>query len=348
MLRIWTPLVVVSVSICLAQPKAVYFKRAAEPKEGAFSFLLPSDWRLAGGILRVNPMTSGGALNATGAKLEMTASSPDGRIQLHWLPETMYIDSRRMPAAGLFPPGSNYNGALVWPVLDAFGYLDQGVFRRQHSQASGLQVKGRYPLPKVAESYKQLLRLSGVPIDMQYSAGLLVVNYREGSGMWEEALYTAVQDFGPAGAGLWSNKDTFTVRAPAGELEKTGPIVATILNSIELNPRWVEGEIRGQMQRNEIAIRTQQDIARLDREIVEHRRRTNAEINNQMYHTLMGTEEYVNPITRKVETGSNAWNHRWVNERGEAVYSNDPNYDPKQSGLEGFQRSPVRKRFPDR
>lgn len=348
MMKIWTPLLLASVSIAAAETATVHFKRVAEPREGAFTLLLPSDWRLSGGILRVNPMTSGGALNATAAKLEMTAASPDGRVTVRWLPEMMYVDGRRMPAAGLFPQGSNYNGALVWPLLDAFSYLDQGVFRRQHTRASAVTVKGRYPLPKVAESYRQLLRASGVPIDMQYSAGLLVLSYREGAGAWEEALYTAVQDFGPAGVGLWCNKDTLTVRAPAGELEKTGPVVATILNSIELNPRWVEGEIRGQIQRNEIALRNQQDIARLDREIVEHRRRTNAEINNQMYHTLMGTEEYVNPLTKKVEVGSNSWSHRWVNERGEAIYTDDPNYDPRQHGLDGFHRSPARKRFPDR
>ena len=52
------------------------------------------------------------------------------------------------------------------------------------------------------------------------------------------------------------------------------------------NPRWVAGELQGQLRRNEIAIRTQHDIARLYREIVEHRRRTNALIDDaqRWYH----------------------------------------------------------------
>ncbi len=127
-----------------------------------------------------------------------------------------------------------------------------------------------------------------------------------------------------------------------------GRLVSVMLNSVKLNPRWVEGEIMGQIQRSEIALRTQREIQRLDAEIVEHRRRTNAEINNQMYHNLMRTEEYVNPLTKEVETGSNEWNHRWVNERGEAIYTDDGNFDPKRLGLEGYVRSPVRKRFPER
>ena len=146
----------------------------------------------------------------------------------------------------------------------------------------------------------------------------------------------------------WEVPDTFSVRAPAGQLEKTGPVVSIILQSVRINPKWVQGEIRGQIQRNEIAIRSQQDIERLDREITEHRRRTNSEIQNQTFHNLMGTDEYVNPLTKKVETGSNAWNYRWVNENGEAIYTDDPNFDPVRAGLQGYAKSPVRKRFPDK
>jgi hypothetical protein len=334
------------VSACWAQSGAVHFKRAAEPKESAFTLLVPAAWQVRGGIVRVNPLTAGGPLNSIAAKLDLALSSPDGRVTLHWYPETVYVDTRRMPAAAAFPAGSNYNGALVLPLTNAFGYIEQA-FRHVHPRATGLTVKGRYPLPKAAQSYAAIVRMAGALIQFRFDVGLMLVEYREGGTTWEEALYTAVQDYGPAGAGLWNNKDTFSIRAPAGELEKTGRILATIVNSVQLNPRWVEGEIRGQIARNEIAIRTQQEIARLDREIVEHRRRTNSEINNQMFHNLMGTEEYVNPISKKVEVGSNAWNYRWVNERGEAIYSDSPNYDPRRDGLTGFERSPVRKRFPE-
>jgi hypothetical protein len=333
---------------CSAQPApTIHFKRIAEPNEGAFTLLAPAGWRTHGGIVRVNPSAAGGTLNAVAAKLDFTLSSPDGRISVHWYPENTFIDPRRMPAAGMFPPGSNYNGAMVLALQDAFGYLEQG-FRHLHPRAAAYNVKGKYPLPAAVKSYSAVAQMMRIPIQFRYDAGLMVVTYQEDGANWEEALYTAVQDFGDAGAGLWNNKDTLGVRAPAGRLESTGRIVSIILNSIQLNPQWVHGEVMGQVRRNEISIRSQADIARLDREIADHRRRTNAEINNQMYHNLMGSEEYVNPLTKKIETGSNAWNHRWVNERGEAIYSDDPNYDPARSGLDGYQRSPVRKRFPER
>ena len=335
-------------TVTLAQAEVIHFRKVAEPNEGAFTVLIPSGWKISGGIVRVNPMTAGGPLNSIAAKLDVSISSPDGRTVLHWFPEMNYFDMRGNPAQAMFRPGSNYNGAVVWPKSNAATYLQQAVFPRSHPRAASVKVKGTYPLPKVAASYQQVVQRMRIPIQFQFDAALMVVDYQESGVAWQEALYTAVQDWGAAGAGLWSNKDTFSVRTSDGTLEKLGRVITVIVQSVELNPKWVEGEIRGQIKRNEIAIRTQEEIQRLDREIVEHRRRTNSEINNQMYHNLMGTDEYVNPHTKRVEIGSNAWNYRWVNERGEAVYSDDGNMDPERLGLRGFVKSPVRKRFPDK
>lgn len=330
---------------CGDPARTLHLKQAAEPNENAFTFLLPAGWRISGGIVRVNPLASDGALNAIGAKLDLTLASPDGKVALRWYPEMNYMDPRGIgPAAPMFPVGSMYNGARVYPVPNAFAFLDQGILRLQHPRASGMAVRQRIPLPGVGQSYQQVVRAGGAPFEFRYDVGLLIVSYVEGGTKWDELLYTAIQDF--AQTGIWSNKDTFSARAPSGELENVAGLIGVILNSVQLNPRWVEGEIRGQMQRSEIAIRTQQEISRLDREIVEHRRRTNAEINNQAFHNLMRTEEYVNPHTKKVEIGSNEYSYRWVNERGEAIYTDDPNYDPARQGLTGYSKSPVRKRFP--
>lgn len=330
-----------------AHPDTVRFQRQAEPREGAFSLLVPAGWKISGGISRVNPLAANGPLNSVAAKLDMAIEDPTGAIRLRWLPDMNYMDMRRSPAGGMFPTGSNYNGATVMPLLDAASFLSYAA-RREMPRASAWNVTGSYPLPKAADSYRQLVSMSGVPFQFGFDVLLLTATWQEGGRSWEGAFYTAVQDYGQMGAGLWCNKDTFYVRAPAGELQSYGAVVAIILQSVELNSRWLAGEIQGQITRSEIALRTQQELARLDREILEHRRRTNAEINNQAFHNLMRTEEYVNPITRKTEIGSNEWNHRWVNERGEAIYTDDPNYDPVRHGLTGYQRSPVRKRFPDR
>lgn len=341
-------LTVLLLSAALAHAESIRFRRVPEPRESAFTILIPDGWKLSGGIVRVNPLTAGGPLNSIAAKLDLTIASADGRTVLRWYPETNWVDVRGQPAAMAFRPGSNYNGAIVLPKFNATGYLQQVVFPRGHAQARNVRVKATYPLPKIAASYRQIVQMMGLPPIFQFDAALIVVEYQEAGVAAEEALYTAIQDWGSAGAGLWTNKDTFSVRTSAGGLDKVSRFLSIILNSTRINPQWVQGEIRGQLRRNEIALRTQQEIQRLENEIVEHRRRTNAEINNQMYHNLMRTEEYVNPLTRQIEVGSNEWNHRWVNSKGEAIYSDDTNFDPERLGLTGFVKSPVRRRFPDR
>jgi hypothetical protein len=74
-----------------------------------------------------------------------------------------------------------------------------------------------------------------------------------------------------------------------------------------------------------------------------------AEIANDGYLNLTGQEEYVNPYTGEVELGSNEWDHRWQNDSGDVIYTDDPNYDPNRDPslhVQGYRTSKVRPRFP--
>ena len=153
----------------------------------------------------------------------------------------------------------------------------------------------------------------------------------------------------PTRAGMWGNKETFFLRTPAGEYARWVPIFDVVQRSVRVNPQWVMGEVQGQIQRGEIARRTQAEVQKLDHEIVEHRQKTNAEISNDMYLNLTDQEEYVNPFNNEVETGSNQWQHRWQNENGDIIYTDDESYDPNTDidlNISGFKKTPIRPRFP--
>ena len=128
--------------VCTASAEMVRFQRLSEPKEGAFTVLVPSDWRASGGITRVNPMAANGTLNAIAARIDFTLTSPDCRVVLHWYPETNYFDMRGNPAQSMFPPGSNYNGAPVAPKMNAITYLEQMVLRRIAARSHGNDGEG--------------------------------------------------------------------------------------------------------------------------------------------------------------------------------------------------------------
>jgi len=337
---------VVAVS-CNAQ---VYFRRVAEPREKAFTILVPAGWRTEGGIVRVNPMAANGPANAIAAKVDFAVKrDAAGSVMLRALPEMMYADLRRTPVGGtgMFPVGSQYNGMTVYPVTDAATFLAQVAFKYAHPRATAARVADRRRNSRLAQAYAQRLRASGVPFQFRYDAAVITVNYQEGGAAYTEKLFTVIEDMGQAGGGIWSNKDTVLVRAPAGEFEKWAPILSIVQSSVQMNPQWVAGEIRGQMQRNKIALDVQRDIQRIDREIVAHRQRTDAEINNDMFLTLTGQEEYINPHTNQVEMGSNQWKNRWVTPSGDVVYSDDSSYDPNHDpnlNRTDFKRTPVRPR----
>ena len=68
-----------------------------------------------------------------------------------------------------------------------------------------------------------------------------------------------------------------------------------------------------------------------------------------MFLTLTDQEEYVNPFTNEVEVGSNQWQHRWINEGGDVIYTNDEYYDPRTDvnlNRTDYKKTPIRKRFP--
>ena len=46
------------------------FRRVAEPREHAFTILVPQGWLSEGGIVRVNPAGAGGTANAIAAKVD--------------------------------------------------------------------------------------------------------------------------------------------------------------------------------------------------------------------------------------------------------------------------------------
>lgn len=332
---------------CNAQ---VYFRRVAEPREKAFTILVPAGWQTQGGIVRVNPMAANGAGNAIAAKVDFAVKrDAAGSVMLRSLPEMMYADLRGTPVGrtGMFPPGSQYNGMTVLPVSDAATFLAQVAFKYAHPRATGARVVDHRQNHRLAQAYAQRLRASGVPFQFRYDAAVITVNYQEGGAAYTEKLFTVIEDMGQVGGGLWSNKDTVLVRTPAGEFDKWARILSIVQSSAQMNPQWVAGEIRGQMQRNKIALDVQRDIQRIDREIVAHRQRTTAEINNDMFLTLTSQEEYVNPHTRQVEVGSNQWKYRWVTSSGDVVYSDNSSYDPNHDpnlNRSGFARTPVRPR----
>jgi hypothetical protein len=335
----------------LSQQSADYylFKWVNEPNEKAFKILLPQKWITDGGIFRINPTAGGGAANALEAKVDFSMKSDaEGTAMMRWYPDMFYFDSRYSPAGqmGLFPSGSNYQGMTVIPLMPPDVFIQQIVLHYAHPGISNISVTERKNLPELANAVQNEDKLLA-GMGFKYQAALITVNYVEGGKVFEEKFVSVVMNLGQAGAGMWKNRYTFSVRAPRGKLKDYEPVFAAMGKSLTINRQWLAGEIKGQLERTGIYNKTMAEINRISEEINQHRQQNNAVIQHDMYLNITGQEDYINPFTNEIETGTNQWNHRWSGSNDFVIYTDDPNFDPNRvSELNHFefQRSPVKKR----
>lgn len=316
-----------------AVPTTVAFVKVAEPRENAFSILVPRGWLVEGGIFRVDPNRVGGTMNSIEAKCDISVKSDQaGTVMLRRFPKINYADGPMVPFT--HGPGANYNGAIVTRMPSVEGYL-LWLFQQARPGASGAKVVAKESLPQLANLVRRLsepVNRSLAQVGVQppaYHAGFIIVEYMENGRRFKELFYTLLVD-ARASMAVWCNDLTTSMRAPADQAEGWKPVLDIIANSVQLNPQWVAGELRGQGERAEISRKLVEDIARIDREIAAHRTRTQQRIQTDQYLTLTGQDDYRNPYTGKVERDTSEWKNRWVNSSGEYIYSNDTSYRPNE------------------
>lgn len=324
--------------------KLIFIKKQ-EPNEKAFNIHIPKGWLIEGGIQRYNPDVMGGAAQSIDAKLDFKVKKDNsGTVMIHWLPELMYFDMTGNMVAAMFPNGSNYNGMIVMPKMDAATFITRVVFPYVHPQATDVKIAESRKSTKMAVAIKNSDPV--LPFQSMYDASILTFEYIEKGEKYKEIMISAIQDFGQAGQGIWKNRSTIYARAPIAEFSKWETAFQMIGNSVTLNMQWIAGEIQGQIQRGQIVQQTQQEIQRIEREILDNQRKTNAEIQKGMYLTVTAQGEYYNPYTKETEIGSTDYKYRWVGENGTTIYTDNPNYNPKMDEefkVFDFKLTPVKK-----
>jgi hypothetical protein len=339
-----------------AEPAAVRFERKWEPKERAFSLLVPAGWVMEGGMFHVNPVEMNGPGNSIDAKCNLTVKKDAaGAVYFRWLPTWNYADMSRSPqmsaAAGMFPPGSKYGGMEVRPMPDCASFLQQ-LFKSLHPAATDVTVVQVKPIPELAEGFSRLfqpvddqLRPLGVA-PLRFDAGGLVVDYSEGQQRFREALVTCLMDFRSA-AMLWSNLYTLALRAPVGEAERWKPILEIIRQSTRFNPQWVAAASKAAGERGQIVQDTMKRLQTIDQEIFANRSKTNAAIQQENYLLLTSQEEYVNPFTQEIERDTSDYKYRWTTEQGDMIYTDRQDFNPnaqQEINQQAWKLTPARPR----
>ena len=327
----------------------ISFTRVSEPREGAFTILVPRGWQVVGGIYRVNAATAGGPLNAMEAKCDLLFKSDTrGTVAFRILPDIIY--GHAGIGGGFWAPGSNCQGAVVRQFENAPTHVTS-VFSMLHGGTLSPNVLKLVRLPGEIRSMErglaytnQLFAQIGLShMTFQCDAAGGVFEYTENGVRFREIILAGVVDM--RAALTWKNTRTLAFRAPAAEFDKWRPVMDIMRFSIQFNPKWVLGEMEGQRERADIVMRVQDEIRRIDREIVQNTTINREEIMNDNYLVLTGQEEYVNPHTNEIETDTDAYRYRWTTSGGDVYYTNKEEENPNIfMQRTDYELTPIRKR----
>jgi hypothetical protein len=311
-------------------------QRTWEPNEKAFTFLVPKGWDFKGGIFNVNPLTQNGPGNSIAPKCDLAVKKDEqGTVMIRFAPAWNYADLTYSPTGfSLFRPGQYYQGMLVKVLPTPKQFLTE-MFQTTRPQATQVTVIAEDPMREMVEAIyrsnqqiNQQLQQMGLKPNL-YDGLAMLVEYTEGGQRFREVLRAVITD-ARTGAFMWTNEHTIQFRAPMNEFEAWKPALDVIHNSIELNPQWIAAVTRAMDQRAKMALETQRYINKVANEIVENRRRTHAEIRYENYLFISGQDEYVNPYTKKVELDTSAYRHRWMNNHGDILYTDENVYNPNE------------------
>lgn len=323
------------------------FERVSEPREKAFTILVPQGWQLEGGMVRPDFRRQWIGPQTIEVKVDLIVKRDDqASVMLRFCPEVKYCDPRCLITAqmGLTRVGDLYRDMPVYPVMSPIEYLREIVFPWAHPNARGVEVVEEKEMPELVERYLSYV-VSPLIQSVEHRGGGVTFDYVEGALRLREKAYTVIENLGAFFGGMWSNKTTMLHRAPADEFAQWEPVLQRIQDSVELNPAWIVEERISQemltlsfmdMQAME-RWRFQRllDIQRETQDTLQRMRESQMRGYARWRHRpglpFLGYEPFYNPFLGRVEYCPSYWRYRWVTPMGHEFYtdhaSDNPNVD---------------------
>jgi hypothetical protein len=305
----------------------------------AITFLLPEGWQAQGDVLWLPEWERL-------TYVRTTIFDPSTGVTIDWLPiqDFIWFD----PPAGFSAPiGGNYQGkGYVPPITDPGQFVADFWMPAMLPHLRSATLTRVNQVPAVAAEF---VRGFGGPADA--FAYVLRYQYDQGGTTWDEDVSFALLYSSANGITSWYVNFAYTVRAPAGQLDRNAGVISTVVASRNVTPQWeavyrlvqqlfIQG-IRQQMADTEAFGRTlaqyRAETAALQAQVTQERQASQDRIADLRGQALQGIETYVNPVSREMVQLPVGWSDYWVNPQGQYVAS-DPGFDPGTFGGGGWQR----------
>jgi hypothetical protein len=305
----------------------------------ALVFLLPDGWQAQGDVLWLpewERLTF----------LRTTISDPFSGVTIDWLPIQDFIWFE--PPAGLSAPiGGNYQGkAYVPPIADPAQFVADFWMPSMLPHLRNATLVSVNQVPAVAVEFAR--QFGGAAEAFAYT---LRYRYDQDGLTWDEDVSFALLYSSGNGITSWYVNFAYTVRAPAGELDRNAGVISTVVASRTVTPQWeaiyrlvqqlfIHG-IRQQMADTEAFGRTlaqyRAETAALQEQVTQERQASQDRIADLRGEVLQGIQTYVDPVNQQLVQLPDGWSQYWVNQQGQYA-ATDPGFDPSTFAGGGWQR----------
>jgi hypothetical protein len=310
----------------------------------AFQMLVPSDWKVEGGIEWRHDL-SNLALTA------MRISNPNGSEALEFFPIFPYIWSE-MGIMG-FPPGSNYLGNIVHPVISNPAVYIEQIVLAQFRPNVNPRIIDSVPFPGVAQVVAASIQEQGVRKTIK--AEKIRVEYKE-SGKWihEDFYCVLVYSQSPLvpGTTYWSANQLYSFKAEKGRLDEKASLLHTMISSVNINLKWFNKYVQvvqmwqqNQMQAildagaiSRYIARTNDAINDIIRGVYENQQATYNRVNANFSRYVRGVESYRNPFSNRMVTLPSGYRDAWISAQEEYILSNNAGFDPNVGSTQTWRR----------
>jgi len=338
----------VFLALVAAQPSSLRLRMlsVADPAMGneeAFRMLIPSDWRVEGGVVWHPEL-------ATLAYSAMRISSPSGPERLEVFPVLPFTWSERGYIG--FPQGSLYLGQIVQPPVDIPAFLQQAVLPQYRGDVSP-RITGGEDLPDVANAIGASIQEPGAT--KRVVARRTRIEYQEGGRSLEEDVYCVMvytQTYLTPGITMWGPERLFGFRAEKGKLDAQTPLLYAMGSSLWISPSWFNKylQLRDMWIQNQMAAirsagelsrylsRTSDEISAMRQEAWEQRQASQDRISQQFSEYIRGVETYHDPFQDRPVQLPSGYNDVWVSRNGEYILSTDVNFNPNVATQGTWQR----------
>ncbi len=309
--------------------------------EEAFSFLVPIDWKVWGGI---NWSIENPGMPAV---VKLKVSNPKVLQEFEIFPNQAFFWTNNQLVLATFPIGSKYYGAEVHPIMTASDAITKVVLPRFRNNATGLTLSKIEQVPELAKViYNAHANQPGVQYNID-TAKTHINNIAI-----EEELYAVVEAFtfqfqsmqGIISNTLWTVDYIFSFKAEKGKLNQAAKTLQMIAYSFKLNTRWyykyvklieylAQQEIKrihsiGQISK--MISKTYNEISDMQMESYYKEQAIRDKIAENWSDYIRGVDRYYNPLEGKEVELPAGYNSVWTNNSGEYILTDSTLYNPNE------------------